>query len=361
VGSALTAQQADAIAKARAELEWGSNAAGHLVDKKQSKQKPQVASPARKICLILLCKNSILDQTSALNGIEEYIMRAMTRILLVLIWGGGMAAIAPATCWAQRIEAIVETDLRTLPLEKQNKLQNFAEKVQHYINSYNWTDDPWTTTIPVTINLVLQDMTSGAEERYSGNILIHNNYDIQYYDKRWRFAHQTGATLTHDNAAQDSFTSLIDFYIYLILGGEFDKWSTLGGTPYFERAKNIAEQAKFGMGRYIEGWDRRVELVESFLADRHRPYREMVDYYYYGISFVQQDNAKAREHCATAVQMLDKILTDDPNNEYAKKFISAHYMEMLEIFRRAQDKTPLRTLLVLDPEHEVAYREVLEK
>ncbi|MBN1543448.1 DUF4835 family protein [candidate division KSB1 bacterium] len=288
-------------------------------------------------------------------------MRSGKRIFFIACYLGLAAALLPVSLLAQRIQAVVETDLRTLPLEKQNKLVDFAEKVEHYINSYEWSDDPWNTTVYLEVRLILQDMTSGAEERYSGNILIHNNYDIQYFDKRWRFAYQSGSMLMHDNSVQDSFTSLIDFYIYLILGGEFDKWGTLAGTPYYEKAKFIAEQSKFGLGRYIDGWDRRVELVEEFLSDRYRPYREMVDYYYYGLSFVKEDNAKAREHCATAIQMLDRLLADNPEDEYAKKFISAHYIEMLEIFRRAQDKSPLRTLLILDPEHEVAYREVLER
>ena len=87
----------------------------------------------------------------------------------------------------------------------------------------------------------------------------------------------------------------------------------------------------------------------------------MVDYYFYGISYINEDNAKARMHCARAIKMLDKILSDDPDNEYAKKFIEAHRSEMIEIFRRAKDKTPLRTLRVLDPDNERLYLDILEQ
>jgi hypothetical protein len=86
----------------------------------------------------------------------------------------------------------------------------------------------------------------------------------------------------------------------------------------------------------------------------------MVDYYFYGLSYVNQDNAKTRMHCATAIKMLDRITRNDPDNEYAKNFINAHRSEMVEIFRRAKNKEPVRTLRVLDPDNERLYRDLLE-
>ncbi|MBN1996445.1 DUF4835 family protein [candidate division KSB1 bacterium] len=261
---------------------------------------------------------------------------------------------------AQRIEAQVKVTLDGLSQDKQTKLAGFADKIEHYINSYNWSDDPWDTVVYVYFEMAPQDISTGAEERYSSVLMISNTNDIQFSDKRWKFAYQAEEILVHDEAYLHSFTNMVDFYIYLILGGEFDKWGTLGGTVYYEKARHIAEQSKFSLARYIDGWDRRLDLVNLLLSDRHKPFREMVDYYFYGISFIREDNAKARKHCATAVEMLDKILSNEPENEYAKNFIEAHRSEMLEIFRRAKDKTPLRTLRVLDPDNERMYQDALE-
>jgi hypothetical protein len=282
-------------------------------------------------------------------------MRVLLRtVILMLVLFSGFV-------YGQRIEAEVELEEDALPQDKREKLRDFPDKVMHYLNSHDWSDDPWNTPVYINVQLILSDKSSGAEERYDGKLLIHNNYDVQFFDQRWRFAYQSGDMLIHSEGTLDSFTSMLDFYIYLILGFEFDKWGTLAGNAYFEKAKQIAEQSKFGLGRFINGWDRRLELVERLLSDPHRSYREMVDYYYYGLSFVNQNNAKAREHVATAVERLDNILRLDPENEYAKKFIDAHYMEMLEIYRRALDKSPLRTLMVLDPSHQRAYQEILNR
>ncbi len=280
----------------------------------------------------------------------------------IILWSLSLLLMFSATrAMAQRVEAVVTTDLRTLPLDRQEKLRDFAGKVEHYLNAFNWTNDPWNTVVYIDMQLILEDMSTSAEERYKGQIVVSNKYDMQLSDKRWRFAYQSGDLLNHDENTMNSFTSLLDFYVYLILGMEFDKWSTLGGTEYFKKAKNIAEQSKFGLGRFIEGWDRRLEQVNYLTGEQHIPFREMVDYYFYGLSMVKEDNVKTRQYINQAVEMLDKVIAKDPENEYAKMFLNAHYIELVEIFRRAQDKSPLRTLMVIDPSHAQVYRNILEK
>ncbi|MDZ7315377.1 MAG: DUF4835 family protein [candidate division KSB1 bacterium] len=262
---------------------------------------------------------------------------------------------------AQRIESKVELDLRTLPQERREKMSDFADRVTHFLDSSPWCPDQWNTPVYLTLTLQLEDMTQGAEQRFKGTLIISNSYDIQFSDQRWRFAYQSGDPIQFVNDNFDSFTSVLAFYVYMILGGEFDKWGTLAGTPYYEKARNVAEQSKFGLGRYTEGWDRRLDLVNYFLSDQHRPFREMVDYYFYGLSYIKEDNDKARKHVATAIKMLDAILAKNPDNVYAQNFIKAHYQEIVEIYRRAKNKEPLRTMLALDRDHERIYRDILER
>jgi len=293
----------------------------------------------------------------------EYFMMSILNQKITTVWQCLLliSALAMETVFAQQIEAKVTTDLRTLPIERQEKLRDFAEKVENYINTHPWNNDPWRTMVYLNFNLILEDMTTSAEERFKGQMLLSNNYDCQFSDKRWRFAYNSGEPIVHDDNMMNSFTNMLDFYINLILGVEFDKWSTLGGTEYYQKARNIAEQSKFGLGRFIEGWDRRLDLANYLLSDQHKPFREMSDYYYYGLSLVKQDNAKTREFIAIAIDLLDDIISKDPENEYAKNFIEAHYIEMVDIFRRADNKEPLRTLMVIDPKHADIYRNIIEK
>ncbi len=266
------------------------------------------------------------------------------------------------TSFSQRIDAYVSIAEDALSDEAKEKLADFTDKVETYINNNDRCPNEWNTEVIVNINMVLSDISSGAEEKYNCQTFqIGTNYDIQLSDKRWKFAYDSKDNLTYDDTNYDSFTSMIEFYLYLILGFEYDKWGTLAGDIYYEKAKYIAEQSKFGLGRFVDGWDKRLDLVNYFLSDRHKPFREMVDYYFYGLSFVNEDNEKVRKHIATAIEKLDRILADDPENEYAEYFLSAHRGELIDIYRNAINKEPIRLLMIMDTDdaYKREYQDIL--
>ena len=240
----------------------------------------------------------------------------------------------------QKLRANVIITLENLPLENQQKLANFKQIIEDYINNYEWTNNEIDVVIPITLQIFFKSaITSSFEDSYTIQILISDNSDVQYFDKRCRMEYQTGELLEHHDNNWDSLTSLLDFYIFLLIGDEMDKFGRFMGTPYFEKAKIIAEQAKFGMGRFIEGWDLRNKLIQSILSDENNKFREMKDFYYYGIFFSEEDVNKARKYCSAAVDLIEEIMTQDPENEKCKKFLSAHYIELIDLFKTSNNKS----------------------
>ncbi len=262
--------------------------------------------------------------------------------------------------WAQKLKAQVSVTLQNLPLEKQEKLTNFKEVLEDYINGHNWTNNEISVELPISLQIFFDsDISANYEDRYGIQILISDNSDVQYFDKRCRMAYQKDERLQHSEGNWTSLTSLLDFYVNIIIGDQMDKFGRFMGTPYFEKAKLIAEQAKFGMGRFIEGWDLRNDLIKTILGDENKKFREMKDFYYYGIYFAGEDPPKARKYCSAAIDMIEKMLVDDPENEKCKKFLSAHYIELIDLFKNSDNRTIFEKLIKLDPDHQEAYEEYL--
>jgi|YelNatPaOPRAMG01_1025707.scaffolds.fasta_scaffold00009_22 hypothetical protein len=260
---------------------------------------------------------------------------------------------------AQEVKARVTTILKTLPLEKQERLADFGARIERYINDHTWFEDA-NITVQVQMQWMLEDISSSSEERYRAQILVSNNSDIQYFDKRCRFAYNPNEQIVHNEPAFTSLTALIDFYVYLIIAGELDKYGTLAGTPYYRKALDIAQQARYGLGRFNEGWDLRLELAKKLLSDEHRPFREMVDYYFYGLSLKEEDVEQARKYVAEAVRRLASLLEKDPKDDFCHKFLDAHHIEIVDLFANAADKSIFRTLMELDPDHADTYKQHLE-
>ena len=259
--------------------------------------------------------------------------------------------------FGQRIKAQVKMMLERLPLQKQQKLKDLGENIETYINDYDWTGESSDEEIPVTIQIFLMDNSVSYEDRYSGTFLITNNSDLQYYDKYWRFPYQAGEQLIHNENVFDPFTGFIDFYIYLIIGGEYDKYGRFLGTPYFEKAKHICEQAKFN-SVFRLGWDQRSKLVNKILSKENKPFRTMEDLFFLGLSYVDEEDSTARKYCSQALSLLDEILTKDPYDKQARQFLNAHYLEYTDILKN--NSKAMETLIKLDPNHAETYRKAME-
>jgi len=262
--------------------------------------------------------------------------------------------------FAQKIKAKVEITIENLPLENQEKLANFKQIMEDYLNNYDWTTNEIDVEIPITMQIFFRSAAASSfEDSYGIHILISDNSDVQYFDKRCRMEYQQGEVVQHHDNNWDSLTSLIDFYVNILLGEQLDKFGRFMGTPYFEKAKIIAEQAKFGMGRFIEGWDIRNTLIQELLSDNNKKFREMKDFYYYGIFFINEDPKKARMYCSAAIDMIEEIMEQDPKNEKCTKFLSAHHIELIDLFKDSNNKNLFEKLIKLDPDHAEIYQEYL--
>jgi hypothetical protein len=268
----------------------------------------------------------------------------------------GLSASVPLS--AQKLQSKINMVMERLPLEKQKKLADLGGMIETYINTHDYTDSQSDDEIPASIQIFMTDNSVSYESRYSGTFLISNTTDIQYYDKYWKFPYQEGNPLVHIENVYDPFTGLIDFYLYILLGGEFDKYGPLAGSPFYEKAKQINEQAKFNT-KFVWGWDERTKLIDFLISENNKPFRLMKDMYFAGMSYAGDQDTTARRFCRGAVFALEKVLKADPEHKEAVQFLNVHHREMLDLLK--DDREVLEALLRIDPAREKTYRQYLEK
>jgi len=264
----------------------------------------------------------------------------------------------PIPVFTQQIDAQVKTMLERLPLEKQRKLKDLGEGIETYINDYDWTGESLDEKIPITIQIFLTDISVSYEDRYAGTFLITNNLDLQYYDKYWRFPYQVGERLEHNESAFHPFMGFINFYVYLIIAGEYDKYGRFLGTPFYEEAKQISDQAQFN-SVFILGWKERTALIDKLLSEENKPFRMMKDFFFLGLSYVGEEDSTALKYCGQSLSLLEEILTQDPENKETLQFLQAHHIEYIHLFE--EDQEVLEKLIRIDPDRAQTYRQYLEE
>jgi hypothetical protein len=249
----------------------------------------------------------------------------------------------------------VDVVLEKLPLIKQEKMKDFPEKVEKYLNEHEWIEED-LPPFKAHIQLFLEDIPSNIEDRYKCSIVV-SGPDIQYVDERFSFAFQENETLEHDGQ-HTSLKLLLEFYIYLVIASEFDKMGYLEGDRYFTKARNAVKAGLFD--RFIRGWDRRDDLMKKIDGENFKKFREMKDFYFYGLAVWDEDKKSARENIAKAMKMLQEAMYYDSDLQAGKDFISAHYQTICDIFKGSNNKEPIKILAELDPDHAEVYQQYLE-
>ncbi len=261
--------------------------------------------------------------------------------------------------FAQVVHADIKLHLEKIPMDHRHKLADLQEKLTAYVNDYEWTDDEDLGNLYLNIQIFLQDISSNFEDRYAGQFLISNNSDLQFFDKHWRFNYSPGDAFYHQENAFNPLTSLIDFYVNLILGGEYDKIDKLAGTKYYIISQDIAHQGRFG--RFPEGWERRQDLVDKILGENHKIFRLGVDAYYLGISYQDENPKLMLKQCAKGIHLIAQALQKDPQDQIARQFVKSHSQEIIDMFKKSGNEEVFKTLMQLDPEHKALYSKYIQE
>lgn len=145
----------------------------------------------------------------------------------------------------------------------------------------------------------------------------------------------------NENSYSSNLTSLLGFYSYYIIGLDYDSFGLLGGTPYFNKALQIANNAQQGSG--LAGWQpfernlrSRYNLIDNILNERFRPIREA--YYKYhreGMDQLSKNPEAARKQIMASLELVKKVFKIAPNTVMLILFFEAKSDELVNIYKNA--------------------------
>jgi len=258
--------------------------------------------------------------------------------------------------YANDVKAKVQVIIDKLPLDKQDRMRNFHEIVKKYVEESPWLEakdqgDP----IEISLQLFLTDLNSNVEDRYKCEFLVSGS-DVQYFDRRVRFPFQPGEQLVFNEQSVGPLTGVINFYVYMIIANEFDKYNKFGGDIYYKKAQNMAALGKFVRSEFILGWTEREEIIDRIFTKEFKTFRVAKDHFFYGL-YVKDDNiSEARKNIVQAIDLIDAVLTKKSYFEEPQQFLNAHYMEIIDLFKNTKNHSELfKKLIKLDQDHKKQY------
>ncbi|MBU0692246.1 DUF4835 family protein [bacterium] len=225
---------------------------------------------------------------------------------------------------AQLIIPEIEIDVQRLPQESQVR-ENVAELDTTLVlyfgdRQQDWNRDLEKYDLPIQINIYVTDyFPNPNEDRYKAQLIITNKRETRFDDKRWEFG--LNPPFSFRSGQFHPLTSVIEFYVRMLIGIEEDKFEKFGGDRFFDSASQLT--LTYSQSNYIEGWDKRTELLRDYTSESNETFRELNFYYYTGIFYdEEQDFENSEIYLRYALIKLERI-----DAEKRRQFLESNHQE----------------------------------
>jgi hypothetical protein len=136
-----------------------------------------------------------------------------------------------------------------------------------------------------------------------------------------------------------NLSAIFAYYVYIILGFDYDSFSPKGGELYFQKAQNVVNNAP--ESKEISGWKafdgvrNRYWLAENIMNSRYNDFHDIIyNYYREGLDHMYEDGQTARSNILDALSSLQDFNQQNPNTMIAQFFVQGKSQEYIGIFKK---------------------------
>lgn len=237
--------------------------------------------------------------------------------------------------------------------------KTMEQAITEFINTRKWTSESFTNAekIECVMTVVVTKLIEGVEGGFTGRISVqatrpvyNTNYTspmVNFVDKDLSFKYVqfqpiefNDNRITGSDALVSNLPAVIAYYCYIILGLDYDSFALKGGTEYFNRALNIANNAP--ENKAISGWKatenqkNRFWLIDQILNSRFAGMREVVyKYHRLGMDVLSSDPESARNTMNGLFTTMQQINNENPSSIWLQFFFNAKSDEVVNFLSQA--------------------------
>ena len=252
------------------------------------------------------------------------------------------------------------------------------KSIFEFMNNTRWTKDNFTTDERIDCSILINVTSKISADDYIGTIQIQSRRPVykssyfsptvNYIDESFVFKYQQFQQLEFNlNTFSNNITSVLAYYAYIIIANDYDTYSNLGGTEYFQKAQLIvgnAQSANESGWKSFESNKNRYWIVENALQPVFQPIREcMYKYHRLGLDFMNEKPDDGRKEILKSMDLLLGVYKNRPASFPMELFFNAKVVEVVNIFSKGQPDEKAKAVEVLttvDPANSTKYFKIQE-
>ena len=255
--------------------------------------------------------------------------------------------------------------------------QTMQSDIYEFINNRVWTSTKIDNEERIECTFMINISNKISNDEYEGSIQIQSTRPIfgtsykstlfNYIDNDFRFKYLEYQSLEFSDATHlSNLTSVLAFYVNIILGLDFGTFSEDGGNEYFSVAQRIvtnAQNAREQGWKAFESDKNRYWLAHDLLNSRYSDFHmAMYSYHRDGLDKLAEEPEDARFAITEALEGLKSIFRENPSAFLLKIFFDAKKDEIVNIYSGAYTNEKARiikTLVEIDPPNSTKYQSII--
>ncbi len=296
----------------------------------------------------------------------------MHRILLIFIF------VVPIAAGAQELKCSLSINASQIQTSDAGIFKDMENAVEQFMNGRKWTNDIYKNHEKIVCNFLITITKMPAIGSFTASVQVqsarpvyNSNYTsllFNFADREWEFEYIESMPLEYnDNTFTSNLTSMLAFYAYVIIGLDYDSFSELGGTPYFQRALavvNNAQQSNMPGWQAIGSNRNRYWFIENLNNPQMVDLRKAIyQYHRLGLDTFQANPDESRQVILNGLKEIKKVRDVNPNSILVVSFFDAKGKELANIFsdgniqirRQAYD-----IITAIDPSNRSNYEKMIQ-
>ena len=292
----------------------------------------------------------------------------MKLFILLLVVTSGITTVA----YGQELQFMVNLNYDQLVGSQKTDPQSMTQLqtyMNDFLNNQRWTNDAFKKEEKIKCKLNVSLIHSPAVGIYEGTAqlvisrpVFNSNYEtvlFTYVDKNFAFNYlPTNQLYFNENNYTEELPYTLAFYANIALLFDYDSFSKLGGSPYVQKAYNLANPARNASANK-KAWDsngdsrNRYYLIENLNSPQFLPFREgMYAYYRQGLDVATENPVATRTKVLAFLSTIKNVAQLRPQSVVVNSFFDAKSDELLRILMEAnpeEKKKAYSILSSLDP------------
>jgi hypothetical protein len=257
--------------------------------------------------------------------------------------------------------------------------ETLQKAINEFVKNRKWTNYNFKVEERIECNMLINITERVSTNEFKGTIQVqarrpiyktsYNSVLLNLIDKDLQFKYEEFQPLDFDETTHISnLTSVLAYYIYVIIGLDFDTFSLYGGTPFYNTAQTIinnAQNAPEKGWKSFESKRNRYWLVENILNQSYQPFREaLYKYHRRGLDVMYENMLKGRQEVLESLELLRKVNREKPGLHIVNTYMFGKVEELVNIFSEApqnEKEQASKALKEVDPANSSKYSAIMDK